>query len=313
MIRLGKIIWLCSTATLFCVTCSSAGAQGLSPTETLDWYRNRGDYLVPEFRKELRKGLSSADRMLEEQIQYDVVWTWNANAQAIHRNGVSRTGLGAGLLVVLDWVSTAMAIDAEFHKRQCASEYITSLTSAISQNSTAAAGIGSFTKIGSPFAFAHDKSQICSGITISAFRANHRADDLRELWIAGSVEFIMAHELGHHVLGHTASKPKNYPESRERETAADKFAFKTMAGANVNPIFAMPMVILWSKLEGFSIEGESTHPAGIRRMRALVAAANEVVNSDPELKAALRRNKTQEQWDKFVSTLDEQLSVLEQF
>src|SRR6266852_5228126 len=117
-------VWFCGIATLFCTMCSSARAQGMSASETLDWYKNRGDYLVPEFRKEIRKGLSAAHRELEDQIKYDVISTWNVNAQAIRRNNVSRTGLGAGLLAVIDWVSTAMAIDAEFHKRQCTSAYI---------------------------------------------------------------------------------------------------------------------------------------------------------------------------------------------
>jgi hypothetical protein len=41
----------------------------------------------------------------------------------------------------------------------------------------------------------------------------------------------MRRPLGHHVLGHTAREPRDYPESRARETAADKFAFKTMDAA----------------------------------------------------------------------------------
>jgi hypothetical protein len=80
----------------------------------------------------------------------------------------------------------------------------------------------------------------------------------------------------------------------------------------MNQMLAMPMVILWSELEGFSIEGEGTHPAGIKRMRAMIAAAKETVNSDPETKAAMQRNGTLEQWVTMISTLDAQLAVLEQ-
>ena len=311
MRRLRSILRFSGIAALSGVVCSSAGAQSMSPSETLDWYKGRGDYLVPELRKEIRKGLSPADRELESNVQYDVISTWNANAQAIRRNGASRTGVAAGLIAVIDWVSTAMAIDAEFHKRECAAAYITALTDTISGNSDAAAGAGVFRKIGSPFAFAYSEPKLCSGISMATFRANQRADDLRELWVAGSLDFILAHELGHHVLGHTRIGPRDYPESRERETAADKFAFKTMAGAGMNPGLAMPIVILWSELEGFSVEGEGTHPAGVRRLRALIAAAKDAVDSDPETKAAMRRNGTQAQWDKFVTTIDGQLSVLE--
>ena len=310
--QLKNAAWFYGFAVLFCGMCSSALSQSMSPSETLDWYKNRGNYLVTDIRKEIRAALSRADRTLEEQIQYDVISTWNANAQAIRRNGVSRTGISAGLFAVIDWVSTAMAFQAEFHKNRCASAYIDYLTDGFLKNSKAASGAGTFTKVGSPWTFAYYNPQICSGISLPVFRTNKRADDLRELWVRGSIEFILAHELGHHVLEHTASNPKDYPESRKRETAADKFAFKTMAVAGMNPMFAMPIVLLWSELEGFSIEGEGTHPAGVRRMHAMVAAAKEAVDSDPEVKAALRRNGTQEQWDTLVRTLDAQLSVIEQ-
>src|SRR6266542_1006942 len=161
--RLKRIGIYCTAAAIACIACSPARAQGMSASQTLEWYKNRGDYLVPTLRKEIRKGLSAADRQLDIQIQYDVIPTWNANAQAIRINHVPHIGIGAGLLAVIDWVSTAMAIDAEFHKRQCASAYITFLTDSILQNSKAASGKGSFAKSGSPFAFANSEPLLCSG------------------------------------------------------------------------------------------------------------------------------------------------------
>jgi hypothetical protein len=287
-------------------------AQIPSSSETLDWYKSRGDYLVPEIRKEIRKGLSAEDRTTESEIQYDVISTWNANAQAVRLHGVERTGIGAGLLAVIDWVSTALAIESRLNRPQCAAEYVTALKDTILNNSDAAAGSGNFRIVGSPFLFAQSQPKICSGVSMAAFRADQKADDLRELWISGSLDFIVAHELGHHVLGHTSSNPSSYPESRARESAADKFAFKTMASAGSNPVLSMPIFILWAELEGFSIEGEGTHPAGIKRMRAMIAAAQELIDSDPEMKEAMRRNDSKGSWQKLVRNLDAQIGAIEE-
>src|SRR4029077_17092026 len=137
----------------------------------------------PEIRKEMRKGLSAEDRGAESEIQYDVIATWNANAQAVRLHGVERTGIGAGLLAVIDWVSTAMAIDGRLNRRECTEEYLKALTDAILNNSDAAAGSGKFKVIGSPFAFAQSQPKICSGVSMATFRADDKADNLRELWI----------------------------------------------------------------------------------------------------------------------------------
>jgi hypothetical protein len=286
-------------------------AQGLSPSATLEWYKGRGDYLVPGIREELRKGLTPAERSIEMGITYDVIATWNANAQAVELNDGPHSGIGAGFIAVIDWVATAMAIDYKFHNNRCASAYIHSLSDAILQNSHAAAGTGRYAIIGSPFAFAQSSPALCPGVTEAGFRADRHADDLREQWIRGSLEYVLAHELGHHVLGHTATPPANYPESRQREAKADAFAFRVMAKAGVNPLLSLPVMLLWCDLEGFSIEGEGTHPAGVRRMRVMVAAARQAVNDDPEVQAAMHRDGTRAQWDTAIQKMDSMLNDAE--
>ena len=77
-----------------------------------------------------------------------------------------------------------------------------------------------------------------------------------------------------------------------------------MASAGSNPVLSSPIFILWAELEGFSIEGEGTHPAGIKRMKAMVAAAQEAIDSDPEMKEAMRRNDSKGLWQQTVKTID---------
>lgn len=286
-------------------------AQNLSPSALLEWYKGRGDYLVPGMREDIRKGLTPGERRTELGITYDVIATWNANAQAIDLADGPHSGIGAGFVAVIDWVATAMAIGYEFHDDRCASAYIRSLSDAIIQNSRAAAGTGRYALIGSPFAFAQSSPTLCPGVTEARFRADQHADDLRELWIKGSLEYVLAHELGHHVLGHTAARPADYPESRQREAKADAFAFRVMAKAGLNPMLALPVMLLWCNLEGFSIEGEGTHPAGVRRMRVMIAAARQAVNDDPEVVAAMRRDATKEQWETLIQKLDAMLAEAE--
>jgi hypothetical protein len=240
-----------------------------------------------------------------------VIPTWNANAEAIDLADGPHSGIGAGFLAVIDWVSTAMAIDYKFHNNRCASAYIHSLSNAIVQNSRAEGGMGKYAMIDSPFAFAQSSPTLCPGITEARFRADQHADDLREAWISGSLEYVLAHELGHHVLGHTTTRPKDYPESRQREANADAFAFRVMAKARSNPLLAMPVMLLWCDLEGFSIEGEGTHPAGVRRMRVMIAAAEQAVNADPEVAAAMQRDGTRGQWETLIQKMDSALAEAE--
>jgi hypothetical protein len=168
--------WIVSiSVVLSLIPWSMMAAQIPSPSETLDWYKSRGDYLVPEIRKEIRKGLSAKDRMTEAEIQYDVIATWNANAQAIRLHGVERTGMGAGFLAVIDWVSTAMVIEARLNKRQCAEEYITALSDAILNNSSAASGSGKFRVVGPPFLFAQSEPKICSNVSWATLKADQTA------------------------------------------------------------------------------------------------------------------------------------------
>jgi predicted Zn-dependent protease len=244
-------------------------------------------------------------------ITYDVIATWNANAQAIDLADGPHSGIGAGFLAVIDWVSTAMAIGYKYHDDRCATAYIHSLSDAIIQNSRAASGTGKYAIIGSPFAFALSSPTLCPGVTEAAFRADQHADDLRELWIRGSLDYVLAHELGHHVLGHTATSPANYPESRQREAKADAFAFRVMAKAGLNPVLCVPVMLLWCNLEGFSIEGEGTHPAGVRRMRVMIAAARQAVNDDPEVAAAMQKDGTRGQWETLIQKMDSMLAEAE--
>lgn len=84
-----------------------------------------------------------------------------------------------------------------------------------------------------------------------------------------------------------------------------------MGKAGINRILAGPVMLLWCNLEGFSIEGEGTHPAGIRRMRVMIAAAKQAFNEDPELKAAMLRDGTRAQWETMIEKLNLMLAKAE--
>lgn len=91
--------------------------------------------------------------------------------------------------------------------------------------------------------------------------------------ITGSLAFIYAHELAHHILGHTMTVPADLAESRKRERDADEWASKTLAKAGIIPIgglYALSVYYLMDQ-DALLTESKRTHPAEMRRFELIGA------------------------------------------
>lgn len=91
--------------------------------------------------------------------------------------------------------------------------------------------------------------------------------------ILGTVAFIYAHEIAHHVLGHTDSAPSSLQESRRRETEADEWACERLIKAGLLPLGGMYGAMLFYFFDESAIAHEElrTHPADLRRIRNVIA------------------------------------------
>jgi len=277
-------------------------------------FKDKAESLIDESHLQLRTGLSPEDQAIEKAVRYEIVedeTTANASAQRV--DGVNFTFIGLGLLSVMDWVSTALAIDSEFGEHSCATAYITQLAADMNGNGAAALQNQAPKKVGSPFIFAQSHTDLCPAMSELTFRSRARALSIRDLYFAGSIKLIIAHELGHHIHRDTWSPPANDEESRAREAAADSFCFRTLALSGTVPIEGLPVMILATSIEGFSVEKEvdSDHPAAVRRLRNLIEESERAADSDEAVRAALIRSGRMQEWRQMIMVLKQQLDQLE--
>jgi hypothetical protein len=92
--------------------------------------------------------------------------------------------------------------------------------------------------------------------------------------VVNSIAFILAHEVGHHILGHYDRPPASPERSREMETEADAWALKQCANGHFSPLGGMLPVIFeyYTTANPIQSEQQNHHPADMRRLRATFAA-----------------------------------------
>ena len=111
-----------------------------------------------------------------------------------------------------------------------------------------------------------------------ARRSQLDADDAKQAEIqkvfTASLAFVLAHELGHHLLGHGLRPPLDLTDSRAREAAADNWACDALVRVNVGPIAGVYGFLFYLALDDDALkhEGRRTHPAEVRRIDAIVDA-----------------------------------------
>jgi hypothetical protein len=131
-----------------------------------------------------------------------------------------------------------------------------------------------------------------SASEISVLTARLNADDRYQRLFAlvneGNLAMVLAHELGHHVLGHVpVTRPLGPPE----EAAADAFAFKHVAKMGYPPMLALGTFMLFDRFErrGGPEPLTTDHPPALCRWFRAMTAGWTAIKNDPELLAELGR------------------------
>ena len=84
-----------------------------------------------------------------------------------------------------------------------------------------------------------------------------------------AIAFVLAHEIGHHVLGHTGMQPPESPsESRARESDADRYAAELTMRVGLPAFGALPALALFAAAEGETLDPQASHPLGTCRILA---------------------------------------------
>lgn len=307
--------------TLF-VVISPCLAQNSGPTtinELYKWYKDRGDDLISEIRPKLRAVLTPPEREVESALDYRIIITGNNNAFA-RRNG--ETLITSGFLQIIDSVATSLSAAIVFHTNDCFSSYVTYLSDGTRTNTFLVSHHQQPQPVAMAFAFWPMRPRDCAGLSEVAFRSNNKADIVREDLIYSSLIYLIGHELSHHInhdpdfdvvspavrsrraaAGLDVSMQVTPAEQAVKERRADLFAFRKMIQMGYPPLAAMPVLMFFMGIEGFSPEQtpDADHPAAVVRFEDMITFTND----DPEFMKVVKQMHKEEEWDSFVKRFRE--------
>lgn len=271
-----------AAAALVSGSASSANAQ--------NWFYERCEPFSKEVALEIERGLTAAERSILRGTRIKCVEDFGFGAAASRASdGTPTITVASGTIAALEIVSTANALGAAYGENFCGGAFLESYASA------AAANVkrhfqGQPLKAGvDPFTFARQNPDVCPRVTLSEFKANAEADNLREMMINGGLRFILAHELAHIVFDHIDDLEVSPSVSRRREQACDEFALRVVTKAGQTPLEAMIAVALLAAFDDYSARTASaTHPAGPERFAAVARAGVALLQNDPEFEKWLK-------------------------
>ena len=89
--------------------------------------------------------------------------------------------------------------------------------------------------------------------------------------------FILAHEVGHHVLGHVDRPARSFAESRRYEAQADRYAVALTVKMGITALGALPALAFFATREGKRVDPDATHPlAFCRVLEAFTASFDQI-------------------------------------
>ena len=271
--------------------------------QQLLFYKNEGEKVIPEFRRQIRPFLNQFEKAIEQEIEYEVVPSQNVQAMAYLKRGKRFIQIHAGILEVIDWVATATIINGAGY-RDCSYVYLKHLFDGIKNNTESQSVHGPLAKVYSPFGFASINGSKCGGVSDSLLLSNSRFREFRKALIGGSVRWLLSHELGHHIYDHVDTESKSHSENRGREMKADLFAFRMMTTDDMELFFAMPILLIIANLGGTAEnEPNESYPAGTTRFKVMLEALDNLMKNDASFRAYIQESGNLEKWNILINAL----------
>ncbi|HWY67789.1 MAG TPA: hypothetical protein VNX88_03940 [Terriglobales bacterium] len=277
-------------------------------------YAQNGDRLISDIRPRFRRALNPEDRSLESSLDYEIKITGNTNAFSLPNH---QTIITSSFLQVIDSMATVMAAAQAFNTPECLGSYVEYLGEGTRNNTWLVAHGRPAEPVAMAFGYWQLRKDICGGLTEATFRSNQKADDLREYLIQGSLIYLIGHEFCHHKF-HDNTFRMVKPEQKERDQArgfdvtrevtpseqvakeerADLFGFRKMVEMDYPPMAAMPVLVFFVGIEGFSPEAlgdDDDHPAAVVRFKDMI----DETEKDSAFMKLINEHHLETQWNAF--------------
>jgi len=118
--------------------------------------------------------------------------------------------------------------------------------------------------------------------TAAQILGRSETQEISGLLRVAAIAFVLAHEIGHHILGHVDAPPNFVAESRNREVAADRYAAALTMRAGISPFGALPALAFFSGAEGDRVDPDASHPLTYCRvMEAMLYTVDRLPGNTP--------------------------------
>lgn len=258
-----------------------------------DYWRSITKTVLGNARKLVVPTLSTHDREIEERIIYRVIASGNFNAVAYVDGGRRYVRLRSTSAQIFGWIAEAEAMSAETNNDKCFLAYMMYLAKNIIHNSNIYhAGSGHYKLTLAPLlAVQRGLLPECTA------ELNVYKTIIDQEWphisrqAEAAIMLLWLHEVAHHVLGHVEDPNVSLAARRQRESAADKWAIRSMTNANQFASVGRPFFYFISAFQSMSLseEQESTHPLAARRNSNIFAAIAPAVRANPKLMNYLQK------------------------
>jgi hypothetical protein len=273
-----------------------ATAQAPSPAEKeqlLQQSRQAAKTFIETIRPKLFSGLPTNERIVYDRIAFKVGTEeggWSAYG-GIDQDRDRFVDIDDGYYRQIDLMTGGFIIEQR-RNQDFLVPYVRYVVSQLQKQATF---------IQSPYTFAGmSMADVDALDSDSDFKLQHAA------MITNSMAFVLAHEVGHHVLGHYDRPIPDDNQSRQAlERAADDWAIKRMAYTHFSPLGGLPPILFdfyFSPLAGPS----QSHPAPIERVHALFIAMR---NALPEFRSEIESKGVS--FSAFSAAIDRQLADAE--
>jgi hypothetical protein len=250
-----------------------------SPEERLSMLRaSKGDFegTIRTLRAALFRDLPSTEDLIYRDITFRVeLDDRNITAYAGYLNGRRVVAVTVAFGRVIEMNCDALLIGEGRNDHSFVARYMRNVAGAQRENWDRELRGKSLRRIQSPYEFAGMSSH-----DLDVFSDDPAAKAARSKLYSNSFAFVIAHEVAHHVLGHTdmprldVSTAQGARQQRDRETAADRWAIECLVRKHMSPLAGVIPLLLDFVTAAHPVHRANSqdHPADIVRFRAMTQA-----------------------------------------